>query len=85
MDDQFERGLKPIRDLLESEVRQKRFRSVAVSHTLHGSPPCPVTFKVAADGKTSEQKFTREEIEDSAGSIEHSAHYKVSQLMERFK
>lgn len=83
MDDQFKRGLGKIQDRIREEIWEKRVHGAAASHTLRGSAPCPVTFKVVANGKTSEQTFTREEIEDSADSIEHGALYKVNELLGR--
>jgi hypothetical protein len=55
-----------------------------LSYTTLGSTPRDSTFAVSANGQTREKRFTREEIEDSARTIESFAAIKVRMLVNNF-
>jgi hypothetical protein len=81
---QFEQGLITIHNALETALNQQGVHNFSISYTTLGSTPRDSTFAVSANGQTREKRFTREEIEDSARTIESFAAIKVRMLVNNF-
>jgi hypothetical protein len=54
-----------------------------VRHNGSASEPGPTTFTVTADGKTSEQKVNREDIDDSCQDMDSFANTKVNIIVSK--
>ncbi len=82
-EDQFQKGLRNIKDAIDAALREHTVAQASVSQTT-GSGASEAIFTVAAQGKTVEQKFTREEIDDSGQAIDRFAATKVRSLVSHF-
>jgi hypothetical protein len=84
---QFEQGAETIHQALRTEMNQRGIPPFHIARTVEGSAhrPQDSTFIVATkDKKTESLMFTREEITDSARSIDAFAAAKVRVLVSRF-
>jgi hypothetical protein len=84
MASEFMLGQQTIARELEAAFNQAGVHNVSVSHLTRGTEPADTSFKVAANGRSEELLFTREDIEDSAFAIDSNAATKVRVLVSRF-
>ena len=82
--DQFQKGLHNIQDAIDTALRDRTIHEASVSHTTPGPGPGDAVFTVTAQGMSVDQKFTREEIEDSGQAIDRFAATKVRSLVSHF-
>jgi hypothetical protein len=82
--DQFHKGLDNVRSAIDAALRDHNIQGAVVSHTTHGSEPGDAVFTVTVKGRAVDQKFTRDEIEDSGQAIDHFAAMKVRTLVSPF-
>ena len=80
---QYQLGLQTIHGALEAALIGAGVHGYAISHTTQGSVPRDTTFAVVAMGRSAEQPFTREEIADSAHTIDSFAVTKVRLLVRK--
>ena len=81
---QFQKGLGNIQDAIDAALRDHAITGASVTRTTQGSGPGDAVFAITAQGKTLDQKFTREEIEDSGQAIDRFAALKVRNLVSPF-
>jgi hypothetical protein len=81
---QFQKGLDNIRSAIDVALRDHRIQGASVSHTTQEPSPGEAIFVVTVQGKAVEQKFTRDEIEDSGQAIDRFAAMKVRNLVSPF-
>jgi hypothetical protein len=82
--EQYRQGLQTIHSALMAALDRKGVRNAYISYAARGSGPRDTTFSVTANRKAEELMFTREEIADSARSIDSFAAAKVRVLASRF-
>ena len=81
---QFQKGLGNIQEAIDAALRDHAITGASVSRSAQGPGPSDAVFTITAQGKTLEQKFTREEIEDSGQAIDRFAALKVRNLVSPF-
>ena len=81
---QFEAGLRTIRTAIDAALTELGLRQAAISYTTRGSTPSEATFTVTIRGQTEVGLFSREQIEDSANSIDPVANIGVGALARKF-
>jgi hypothetical protein len=81
---QFHKGLDNVRSAIDVALRDHNIQGAVVSQSTHGSEPGDAVFTVTVMGQVVDQKFTREEIEDSGQAIDHFAAMKVRTLVSPF-
>lgn len=83
-EDQFQKGLDNIRSAIDAALRDHKIEGAVVSHTTQGTAPNDAVFTINLQGKVVDQKFPREEIDDSGQAIDHFAAMKVRTLVSPF-
>jgi len=80
---EFTQGLQTIEQVIEAEADKRGANSIQISHVARGSEPGDTTFRLTADGKTVEQVFNRQNIEDSAQRMDSFAETRVRLLLSK--
>ena len=84
MTDQFQKGLATIKQSIEASLEDRRVVGAQVELQPLTEQPQDVEVSVSVNGATQMQKFTREEIEDSALAIDAPSAVKVRMLVGPF-
>lgn len=84
MTDQFQKGLAIIRQAIEASLTDRKVADAQVELQPATEKPQDVQVSVTVNGVVQVQKFTREEIEDSALAIDAPSAVKVRMLVGPF-
>jgi hypothetical protein len=84
MTDQFQKGLTTIRQAIEASLTDRKVADAQIELQPSTEKPQDVQVSVTVNGVVQVQKFSREEIEDSALAIDAPSAVKVRMLVGPF-